>query len=485
MISENNKTILDGLDENINVVDSPERVQKVDRIPRKIKLAAATFKKATNWFKKQYKDLKATSIKNNIGKIENDLATKNYKNINDAQERKNTEEYIYKKALKYEKLKDQLDLLITDDKAGIPRRIDIPVEKRAINLKDAMMRALKYNGIGWVLKEEKHEEVFSVNDGEINYNDSQDSIDHDSISEELKNFREPENKENNIIQDLPINSVEEQSFNAAGMTEEEINESVRKIENEDLPINPVEEQSFDATGMTEEEINESMRKIGEYKAEFNNEEPEIENSINVDEENVSTEIKEDGTRVEISNDGKSRMFDFTNVNIPANTDIENSNGTTKVTISDDGKSKLYEFNTPADEKETTKTEPTETYENQTTSNIELDINELKDYRNQLAQLKEQRKAATEAKEKAAQERKAAEMAAQDARMKAQRAKESYLEKINKEQAEIEAINSDINTIASDTAKNNQAARLANEYAEAIEQMISGETVTNDDKGNSK
>jgi len=77
------------------------------------------------------------------------------------------------------------------------------------------------------------------------------------------------------------------------------------------------------------------------------------------------------------------------------------------------------------------------------------------------------------------------MAAQDARMKAQRAKESYLEKINKEQAEIEAINSDINTIASDTAKNNQAARLANEYAEAIEQMISGETVTNDDKGNSK
>lgn len=495
-MSENEKIITEGLEKNIKVVDAPKEVKKTDKVSRIIKLASTTFKKTTRWFKKQLNKVNFLYKQKQMENIENKLSTREFQKINDKSGRKHAEKYIYKKALKYEKLKDQLGLLITAGTTRIPEKIDIPVEKRAINIKNAMFKALIYNGSGWVLDPEKYDDVFSANNQEVNENINEDTINFDNIDKELKKFQDQESKTDTNI-DMPQQTVSNTYINpeeVLAITQKGLYGHTKDNIIQDLPINSVEEQDFDAVGMTEEEIAESMQKIGEYKAMINSNDEEQENSFvendkisqennvvendNENIENKTTEIRENGTKVEVSSDGKSKMFDFTN------TDRTYMDGTTKVTISNQGKSKVYEFNTNNNEKEESSLNGSETV-NKDITKIDLNINELKDYRSQLAQLSEQRKVAEAAKQRAAEERIAAEKAVQDARMKAQQAKENYIEKINREKAEIDAINSDISNMTSDIQKNQQAAKMANEYAEAIEQMISGENDVSEEKGNTK
>lgn len=477
-MSENEKNITEGLEKNIEVVDAPKEAKKTEKVPRIIKLASSTFGKVTKWFGKKLINVQTIIKEKQIERAENNLANKEFQRVNEEKEK--VEKYIYKKALKYEKLKDQLELLITKGYNKIPKKVDIPVEKRAINLKNAMFKALKYNGSGWVIDPDKRDEVFSINDRKINTDSTtnEENINFNTIDEELRKHKKQENEDNNIN----TNSSEKNNTNVVNNTYINPDEVLAitqkglygyKKDNiiQDLPINSVEEQEFNTVGMTNEEIDESMKKIEEYKAVINNDEkPEykiVNDSDEKTEENIhiesnqkeeaSTEIREDGT---------------------------------KVVISADRKSKMYEFNTNNNEKESkektelTVVEPKEN-QNQEEPKIDLNINELKGFREQLAKLSEQRQAVEQAKQKASEERLAAEQAVQAAKMKAQQAKESYIERINREKAEIEAINSDINNMTSDIQKNQQAAKMANEYAQAIEQMISGETTISEEKGNSK
>ena len=484
MNGNNNDKITEGLEEIIEVVDAPEEAKKTDKIPRIIKLASSTFRKATSWFKKQLNKIQITITQKRIEKYEDKLANKEFQRVNE--EREKVEKSIYKKALKYEKLKDKLDLLIANGYNRIPKKVDIPAEKRAINLRNAMFQALRYNGSGWVIDPDKREDVFSVNNKideseTIEKQEKQENvINFDDVDQELKTFK-TDIKENH---DTPV--VENTSYinpeDIMAITQKPNILSRKEDIIQDLPINSVTEQKFNAVGMSDEEIAESMQKIGEYKDMINNndEDKKAEENIPVSEsseEKETTEIRENGTKVVTSADGKSKMFDFTNA------DRTYVDGTTKVSISNNGKSRVYEFNATTSEKENDTVVNTEQKEEQNTQ--KLDLNELKNFRSQLAQLNEQRKAAEEAKQKAAEERMAAERAVQDARMKAQQAKESYIERINKEQAEIDAINSDISNMNSDIQKNQQAAKMANEYAQAIEQMISGDESISEEKGNTK
>ena len=222
--------------DNVEEKNIEREVKKTKESPSRVKLAEKTFNAVKRFWKKKVLEIR-------INHIENQLENKEYNNSSSAKK------YMIKKAIKHEKLKDKLELIINPDYEN-----KISIEKRAIKLRNEMLSNLKSNTNG------KYQVEIAANifnrreDEEITID--KDQITPENLDESLKKFNS--NNKNQIIQDLPINSKDEQTFKAQGMSEEEIKNAIDNFAKTnprtEQPIDSKGEQTFKAQGMSEEEI---------------------------------------------------------------------------------------------------------------------------------------------------------------------------------------------------------------------------------------
>ena len=407
---------------------------KIEAVPKKIKFSEMTTKAIKKWYRLQRKVLKVESYLMNAELSK----TNDEKAIGTKLEIKKIQRAI----LKYEKLKDKLNLLIDAD-----YKSKYAIKARAIKLKEIMFENFKFNGKKYILTPEARDDIFINNaNSDTKDNDStmsdNDSTMSDNISDELKGFGS--NKENNeIIQDLPINSKEENVFNTPGMTDEEIENAQNNIR-EYLPAdkNIVEENIANDDNQQANSVEESEKTT--TVANSNNKEALLDYIMNKD-RNSSEElektnnsqknetiVKPDGTIVEYSADKKSKMYDFSNVETP----------------------------------------------NESFKTTDLNINDLNNYRQELLKVKE-------ARQRAQEEALSAQKAEEIAKAAALRAKEDYQRKIDEENKKIEEMNAQARKAA-------KSAEMANDYTKSIEDMLSQLNGTTDEntsevtkEGNSK
>ncbi len=407
---------------------------KIEAVPKKIKFSEMTTKAIKKWYRLQRKVLKVESYLMNaeLSKTNDEKAIGTKREI----------KKIQRAILKYEKLKDKLNLLIDAD-----YKSKYAIKARAIKLKEIMFENFKFNGKKYILTPEARDDIFINNaNSDTKDNDStmsdNDSTMSDNISDELKGFGS--NKENNeIIQDLPINSKEENVFNTPGMTDEEIENAQNNIR-EYLPAdkNIVEENIANDDNQQANSVEESEKTT--TVANSNNKEALLDYIMNKD-RNSSEElektnnsqknetiVKPDGTIVEYSADKKSKMYDFSNVETP----------------------------------------------NESFKTTDLNINDLNNYRQELLKVKE-------ARQRAQEEALSAQKAEEIAKAAALRAKEDYQRKIDEENKKIEEMNAQARKAA-------KSAEMANDYTKSIEDMLSQLNGTTDEntsevtkEGNSK
>lgn len=437
---------------------------KIEAVPKKIKFSEMTTKAIKKWYRLQRKVLKVESYLMNaeLSKTNDEKAIGTKREI----------KKIQRAILKYEKLKDKLNLLIDAD-----YKSKYAIKARAIKLKEIMFENFKFNGKKYILTPEARDDIFINNaNSDTKDNDStmsdNDSTMSDNISDELKGFGS--NKENNeIIQDLPINSKEENVFNTPGMTDEEIKEAQNNI-GEYHPLIK-EEPVFNMSGMTDEEIENAQNNIREYlPADKNIVEENIANDDN--QQANSVEESEKTTTVANSNNKEALLDYIMNKDRNSSEELEKTNNSQKnetivkpdgtiVEYSADKKSKMYDFSNVETPNESFKT-------------ADLNINDLNNYRQELLKVKE-------ARQRAQEEALSAQKAEEIAKAAALRAKEDYQRKIDEENKKIEEMNAQARKAA-------KSAEMANDYTKSIEDMLSQLNGTTDEntsevtkEGNSK
>ena len=338
--------------------------------------------------------------------------------------------------LKYESLKDKLNLLINANYES-----KYTVKARAIKLKEMMFENFKFNGKKYTLLPNAKDEMFNDNIvKDSNDSEKQSDVTNENIGKELEKFN---NSTNNEKTASPI---------AEGSNIEPVNKSIVKTKDniiQDLPINSKEESVFDTPGMTDKEIEEARNNIGEYH-------PYTETKVKNEKENMinnnkqqSKEFNENTSLTTV--DKKESLLDYI-MNKDKDLAKENTekekftqpNGTI-VEISADGKSKVYDFSNVETPNKNFKT-------------TDLDISDLNNLKQELIKVKE-------AKQKAQEEAMAARKASETAKAMALEAQEEYQRKIREEQEEIERINAQ-------TRKDTKSAEMANDYTKSIEDMLS-------------
>ena len=417
--------------------------------PNKIKFSEMSSKAIKKYYKLQKKLLQSESKLVNIELSK----TEDKKVIGTKREIRK----LTRATLKYESLKDKLNLLINANYES-----KYTVKARAIKLKEMMFENFKFNGKKYTLLPNAKDEIFNDNIivKDSNDNEKQSNITNENIGKELEKFKNPANNEKTASPITEGGNIETATENI-GKTKDNIIQ--------DLPINSKEESVFYTPGMTDKEIEEARNNIGEYHPyKEKNSQDEAKNIVNNNNQQ-SKEFNENTSLTVV--DKKESLLDYImnkdNDLAKENTEKEKfsqPNGTV-VEISADGKSKVYDFSNAETPNKNFKT-------------TDLNISDLNNYKQELIKLKE-------ARQKAQEEAIAAKKASETARAMALKAQEEYQRKISEEQKEIERINAQ-------ARKDTKSAEMAEDYTKSIQDMLNQlNSDTNDTKientkeGNSK
>ena len=269
--------------------DSMEEVKNENNTKeRKIKLSPNTFTKVKKWFyERRLKNIK-TELK--------------YRRLSqeDKVDEKLTEFYLGRKAKQIERLKDKIKMIDNPDYKNCES-----LKCRAIKLRDEMYKNLNKNTYGlYYVDKEMINNIFDEND--INKESISNALSgFSNKNEEQKTENEKTNqeeKDNNIEKNTqePEENVKEENTEAEDNKEEKVseNENINDSDSryglkkneivQDLPLDYVGNQTFNAVGMTDDEISKSQALLNESLPKIEN-----DNENNVKEEDNKSDITEE------------------------------------------------------------------------------------------------------------------------------------------------------------------------------------------------